>query len=69
MAKKYYVKVAPSHLRQVYEVHIPPDVRTAYRYYAQALLRYELEIDPELKATLKKQVDGELYNVYKKAWR
>lgn len=69
MAKKYYVKTGQRHVRQVWEVHIPHKLRTAYKRYATALAIYQSYAgDHETKASLKKSVDRELYNVYKIAF-
>lgn len=69
MAKKYYVKTGKNSVRQVWEVHIPHKLRTAYKRYATALAIYQsYEGDAEFGAFLKKQVDRELYNVYKIAF-
>jgi hypothetical protein len=54
--------------RVVYEMPIPPKLKTAYRYFVNAYIKAIEETNEEKAIELKKQADREMHNVYKVAF-
>ena len=77
MTKIKYAKIGPvkdkkgkavQRYRAVYEMYVPPKLKTAYRYFINAYMKAVEETDEEKFVELKKQVDREMRNVYKVAF-
>jgi len=66
--KTAYVKIGDNTYKRIYPEYVDPKIRTAYKYFHEALKRYAFENDDDMKVILKLAVEREKYNVYRVAF-
>jgi hypothetical protein len=63
-----YIKIGEHTYRRVYPEHVDPKIRTAYKYFHEALKRYAFEKDDDIKVNLKLAIEREKQNLYRVAF-
>ena len=66
--KTAYIRIGNNKYKMVYPEYVDPKIRTAYRYFHEALKRYAFERDDDIKVNLKIAVEREKQNVYRAAF-